>query len=159
MPVSKSAILPWAEMMDALCIDLTNVFQSNNLNRPSTVTPSALTGVKKPRHVATPASPMVMRERNRKQLVKSNSEMNIKFSKKISNEISATIESNANNIQRTQSLSNLQVNNENIESSSLRKILSPNIPRTASGELRAEIEFNEMLAQRAADRVKDAKKN
>ncbi len=158
MPVSKSAILPWAEMMDALCIDLTNVFQSNNLNRPSTVTPSALTGVKKPRRVATPASPMVMRERNRKQLVKSNSEMNIKFSKKISNEISATIESNANNIQRTQSLSNLQVNNENIESSSLRKILSPNIPRTASGELRAEIEFNEMLAQRAADRVKDAKK-
>ena len=55
-------------------------------------------------------------------------------------------------------MSNLQVNNENIESNSLRKILSPNIPRTASGELRAEIEFNEMLAQRAADRVKDAKK-
>ena len=90
--------------------------------------------------------------------MKSNSEINVKFSKKISNEIPATIESNTNNIQRTQSLSNLQVNNENIESNSLRKILSPNIPRTASGELRAEIEFNEMLAQRAADRVKDAQK-
>ena len=158
MPVSKSAILPWAEMMDGLCIELGKVFVMNNVVEARIATPLTLSGVKKPRREATPASPMVMRERNRKQLVKSNSEINVKFSKKISNDIPTPVTSNANNIHRTQSLSNLQVNNENIESNSLRKILSPNIPRTASGELRAEIEFNEMLAQRAADRVKDAQK-
>ncbi len=158
MPVTRGVILPWAEMMDELCIELGKVFVMNNVVEARIATPLTLSGVKKPRREATPASPMVMRERNRKQLVKSNSEINVKFSKKISNDIPTPVTSNANNIHRTQSLSNLQVNNENIESNSLRKILSPNIPRTASGELRAEIEFNEMLAQRAADRVKDAQK-
>jgi hypothetical protein len=181
MPVNRGVILPWAEMMDGLCIELGKIFA--NVARASIATPLTLSGVKKSRGNITPGSPMVRHEKNKKQLEKSNSAINVKFSKKISNDIPTPVTSNANNIHRTQSssnlqvnnqniasnsltnntprtqsLSNLQVNNENIASNSLRNILSPNIPRTASGELKAEIEFNEMLAQRAVDRVRDAQK-
>ena len=158
VPVNKSVILPWAEMMDGLCIELGKVFVMNNVVGASIATPLTLSGVKKSRGNITPGSPMLRHERNKKQLEKSNSEINVKFSKKISDDMPAPVTSITNNIQRTQSLSNFQVNNENIKSNSLRQILSPNIPRTASGELRAEIEFNEMLAQRAAERVLDAQK-